>query len=222
MAESSQPGLRDLGTTQTLGDYLAELWARREFAVVVPANDLRAQNMDTVLGQFWHVLNPAALVLVYWLVFGVLLGVDRGIDNFLSFLVVGVLVFQLTQRVVQDCAVAIPRNEGLIRSIRFPRALLPVSSVVGQTLAFIPALMVMLITLVVSGERPSSRWLVLPMVLVAHAAFNLGIGFIAARIGASFRDLPQIIPHVFRIIFYLSGIIFSLERIVDNEQRWLR
>lgn len=214
----SKPSLQDLGTAQTLRGYLAELWQRREFAVVVPANDLRAQNMDTALGQLWHVLNPAALVLVYWLVFGVLLGTDRGIDSFLAFLVVGVLIFQLTQRVVQDCAVAITRNEGLIRSIRFPRALLPVSSLVGQTMAFMPALGVMLVTIVVSGQPPSLRWLMFPVVLVAQAAFNLGTGLIAARIGATFRDLQQIIPHVFRIIFYLSGILFSVEQMIDNDR----
>lgn len=218
MAEPSQPNLQDLSTAQTLRGYLTELWERREFAVVVPANDLRAQNMDTALGQLWHVLNPAALVLVYWLVFGVLLSTDRGIDNFLAFLVVGVLIFQLTQRVVQDCAVAITRNEGLIRSIRFPRALLPVSSLVGQTFAFLPALAVMLVTIVVSGQAPSLRWLLFPVVLVAQALFNFGAGLVVARIGANLRDLQQIMPHVFRIIFYLSGILFSVEQMIDNDR----
>ena len=70
------PGLQRLGSEESLGQYLSDIWERREFAVVVPANDLRAQNMDTALGQLWHILNPAALIAIYWLIFGVLLGVD--------------------------------------------------------------------------------------------------------------------------------------------------
>ena len=217
MFEQPQPSLQRLGAPETLRGYLAELWARREFAVVVPANDLRAQNMDTVLGQLWHILNPAALVAVYWLVFGVLLETDRGIDNFLGFLVIGVLVFQLTQRVVQDGAVAIPRNEGLIRSIRFPRALLPISSLIGQTIAFGPALLVMLVTLVLTGETPTLRWLVFPLILVAQAGFNVGAGLVAARLGASLRDLQQILPHLFRLVFYMSGVLFAVDRVISNE-----
>ena len=200
-----------------MSDYLAELWDRREFAVVLPANDIRVQNMDTVLGQLWHILNPAALVAVYWLVFGVLLNTDRGIDNFLGFLVIGVLVFQLTQRVVQDGSVAMPRNEGLIRSIQFPRAILPISSLVGQTMAFVPALGVMLATLLLTGERMSVRWLVFPLVLGAQSLINLGGGLIAARLGSAVRDLQQILPHLFRIVFYLSGVLFSVERVVSND-----
>ena len=30
-------------------------------------------------------------------------------------------------------------------------------------------------------------------------------------------DLPQVLPHLFRLVFYLSGILFSVERIVDND-----
>lgn len=217
MSELPNSSLQPLGTKETLGGYLAQLWARREFAVALPANDLRAQNMDTVLGQLWHILNPAALVAVYWLVFGVLLKTDRGLDNFLGFLVIGVLVFQLTQRVVQDGAVSILRNEELIRSIRFPRALLPISSLIGQTIAFGPALLVMLVTVTLTGEAPTLRWFVFPLILVAQAGFNVGAGLVAARLGTSLRDLQQILPHLFRIIFYMSGVLFSVDRVISNE-----
>ncbi|HBF26780.1 MAG TPA: phosphate ABC transporter permease, partial [Actinobacteria bacterium] len=51
MSESS--GLHRLSDQQSLGNYLREAWERRAFAVVVPRQDIRAQNMDTALGQFW-------------------------------------------------------------------------------------------------------------------------------------------------------------------------
>lgn len=215
MAENPS-GLQKLGSEASLGQYLSEIWERREFAVVVPANDLRAQNMDTALGQLWHILNPAALIAIYWLIFGVLLGVDRGVDNFLVYLTVGVMTYQLTTRVVQDASASIPRNEGLIRSIRFPRALLPISSVVGQTLAFGPALLVTFITIILSGGSPSLRWLLFPAVLGAQTLFNAGAALGAARAGARVRDLPQILPHVFRLLFYASGILFSAERLLSG------
>jgi teichoic acid transport system permease protein len=211
------PGLQRLGVVTPLGSYLREIWDRREFAVVVPANDIRAQNMDTVLGQVWHILNPAVMIAVYWVVFGVILKTNRGIDNYLGFLVIGVLLFQLTQRVVQECSAAVPRNEGLIRSIQFPRALLPLSSLVGQTIAFVPALAVLVLTLIVTGEVPSFRWLALLPIFAAQALFNMGAGFIAARLGARLLDLQQILPHLFRLLFYISGVLFSVDRMISNE-----
>lgn len=213
----SDPTLHLLGVERSSSGYLRDLWERREFAVVVPANDIRAQNMDTLLGQMWHILNPAALVAVYWLVFDVLLKTSRGIDNYLGFLVVGILFFQLTQRVILDGAIAIPRNEGLIRSIQFPRALLPISSLTGQTIAFLPALLVMAVTLCLTGAYPTWRWFMVIPVLVAQALINLAGGLVMARLGATVRDLREILPHLMRLLFYVSGILFSVERVIANE-----
>lgn len=213
----SEPDLYDLRTGQSLGAYAREMWERRQFAIVVPASDIRLQNMDTALGQFWHILNPALLVSVYYLIFGVILEADRGVDNYLGFLVVGILVFQLTQRVVQDAANVMVRNEGLIRSIQFPRALLPVATANGQTFAFLPALLVLFVTLLLTGERPALRWLLFPLVLALQYVFNLGGALLVARVGHGARDLFQVLPHLFRILFYLSGVLFSVDVLVDDE-----
>ena len=215
MVEDRHP-LLDLSEPQSVGSYLRDVWRRREFAVVVPAQDLRALNMDTVLGQLWHLVNPAMMIGVYFLIFGVVLDTRRGVDNFLGFLVVGVAMFHLTQRVMQDAGVAIPRNHSLIRSMQFPRILIPLSTVNGQTLAFVPALVLVLITLLATGERPALRWVLFVAVLVGQFSFNVGAALISARIGAAVRDFNQLLPHVFRLLFYVSGVIFSVDVFVTS------
>jgi len=215
--ETDTRRLIDLTAPPSIGSYLREVWRRREFAVVVPAQDLRAQNMDTALGQLWHLLNPALLVGVYFLIFGVVLDTRRGVDNFLGFLIVGVVLFHLIQRVVQDAAVCIVRNQGLIRSIQFPRILLPLATVNGQTFAFLPALAVALLAVLATGERPSVRWLAIIAVLAAVYVFNLGAALVVARVGASVADLQRLLPHLLRLLFYASGVIFSVEVFVTSD-----
>ena len=215
-AAGESPPLIDLTAPPSTLTYLREAWRRREFAIVVPAQDLRAQNMDTVLGQLWHLLNPALLVGVYFLVFGVVLDTRRGVDNFLGFLIVGVVLFHLTQRVVQEAAVSISQNLGLIRSIQFPRILLPAATVNGQTAAFLPALGIALVAVLATGERPSLRWLVLVVVLAAQFLFHYGAALLVARVGAKVTDLRQILPHLFRLLIYGSGVIFRVEAFVQS------
>ncbi len=209
--------LIDLTSRPTARTYLREAWRRREFAIVVPAQDLRAQNMDTTLGQLWHLVNPALLVGVYFLVFGVIIeDTRRGVDNFLGFLIVGVVLFHLTQRVTLEASTSITQNMGLIRSIQFPRILLPAASVNGQTAAFVPALALAILAVLATGELPTLRWLVLPAVLIAQFAFNFGTALLVARIGTTLPDLRQILPHLFRLLFYGSGVIFSVDAFVQS------
>lgn len=212
----STDGLVRLGQQLPLRRYVGDLWQRREFAIAVPLGDLRAQNMDTVLGNLWHLLNPMLLVGVYYLVFGLVLGTRRGIDDFLSFLAIGVFTFHYSQKSVIAGAKSIVSNEGLIRSIQFPRAILPISTVIGQTVSYLPALALMLVVALSDGVRPGAGWLLVVPIMALQALFNLGSVFVVARLTDGFRDLENVLPFVFRILFYLSGTLYEVSRYVPD------
>jgi teichoic acid transport system permease protein len=197
-------------------DYLAAMWDRREFAVEVPREELRSEHQNTFLGNLWHLGNPLLSVAVYYLVFGIIFQVNRGVDNFLVWLTIGVFAFRLTQRTVLGGANAITSNTGLIKAMRFPRALLPISTVISRLLTYTIELGVIAVMVLLSGVGVSGRWLWLPVVLAVHTALNLGGAFITARLNDAFKDIQQIIPFLFRLLMYLSGVMFPIERLLDS------
>ena len=81
-----------------------------------------------------------------------ILKVDRGVDNFLLFITVGLFVFQFTQRSVTQGAVSVVSNRGLVQAIRFPRALLPISATLTEVIAVVPTLFVIYGVAVLLGE----------------------------------------------------------------------
>ena len=210
-------GLFAVGRPTPLAAYLRDLWRRRDYLLRVPVEDLRVQHAHTLLGNLWLLLNPALQVGVYLLVFGVLIELDRGVDDYLAFLTVGVFVFHQAQRTVTAGARSVVANVGLIRALRFPRAALPVGSAIGQLLSFAPVLAVMLIMTVAHGHSPDLRWLALPGLLVALTAFGLGAGLAAARANHTYRDLENLLPFLFRLLFYLSGVLYSVDHFVDDD-----
>ncbi len=205
-----------LGTNQPLSDYLRSVWGRREYVLSVPVSDFRAQNLDTVLGSVWHVLNPLMQVGVYYLVFGIILKTDRGLDNFLTFLAVGVFTYHFTQRSTTKGAKAIVSNEGLIRSIGFPRVILPIATVLGEGLAYLPAVAVMFLVALATGVNPSPFWMLLLLVMLVQVMLNFGLAFVTARLNAMFRDFENMLPFMLRIVFYMSGILYAVENKIDS------
>lgn len=216
-APAAEDELIVLGTRRPLGEYLAELWRRRHFAKALADNDLRVQHMNSVLGQLWHLLNPALMIFVYFLIFGVVLDARRGVDNYITFLVTGVVVFRLAQNGIIGCARCIPMNLGLIRSIQFPRALVPVAIVLQSLMAVVPALCIVIVVAFLNGADVTWRLLLLPGVIGLGAVFILGVGLAAARAGSSLTDLTQVLPHFFRIMLYVSGVLFSVQASIDNQ-----
>ena len=212
---SARPLVR-LGATPTLLAYARAVWQRREFALAIPLAELRAQNRNTVLGGLWHLINPLLHVGVYYLIFSVLLGTDRGMDNFLGFLAVGIFVFHYTSKSIKAGAGAIVSNEGLIRAVKFPRALLPVGAVIREFAALGYAAATVLAVVLITGERPSPAWVTAAPSLVLQTLFNVGVALGVARLSHHFRDLRQVLPYALRIWLYLSGVIFSIEQRVTD------
>ncbi|MGB8362638.1 MAG: ABC transporter permease [Acidimicrobiia bacterium] len=209
-------GLRSINQTLTTRQYLVAMLDRWEFALEVPREQLRSEHQNTLLGNVWHLFNPILTVAVYYLIFGVVFEVNRGVDNFLVWLTIGIFAFRLTSNTVLGGANSITSNSGLIRAIRFPRALLPVSTVMSRLLTFAIELGVIAFMVVFfTNVGITSRWLLLPAVLAVHTALNLGGAFIAARLNDAFKDVQQIIPFVFRLLMYFSGVMFPIERLIN-------
>lgn len=197
--------------------YLRNMWERRHLAIAIPLEEIRVSHQNTLLGNVWHLGNPMLTVGVYYLIFGRILGTDRGIDNFVTWLMIGVFAYHLTSRTVLAGAKSISSNQGLMRSIRFPRALLPVSVVVERLLTFLFELAILAGVALITGEGLSLRWLALPLVLGVHTMLNAGGAFVTARLNDSFQDLQQIIPFLFRLGTYASGVMIPLSRFTSGD-----
>lgn len=203
---------------QPVGEYLREVWKMREFVVETSKAELHSRNMDTALGNAWYLLNPLAQIGVYFLVFGQLLDVTRGLENFLGFLALGVFLFRFSQQATMAGVKSLTGNRALIRSLRFPRAVLPLSAVVGEVIALAPAVAMALLIAVLSGEKVTVEWLLLVPYVGLLVLFTIGIAFAAARVNGRFRDTQQVVPILFRLLFYLSGILYSVERFTQGSE----
>ena len=214
--------LRPLNAHVSTTEYLQQMWGRRSFAVAMPMEEVRSSHQNTLLGNMWHLVNPLLSVAVYYLVFGLFLKARGGIENYVLWLMVGVFAFGLTSRSVLAGATSITASQGLMRSMRFPRALLPLSIVIGRLLTFGFELMVLAAVAVATGEGVSMRWIALPLVMLVHTTFNLGGAFVAARLNDSFRDIQQLIPFVFRLLMYVSGVMFPIRQYLgDDVNPWI-
>lgn len=208
--------LRPANERAPVVQYLRGIWDRREFIVYLAASQLRGQRMNTVLGNLWHLLNPILQISVYYLIFGVILGVDRGVDNMIAFIAVGLFCYQHSTRSIMAGARSINSNRGLMRALWFPRAMLPTTSTVTQLLSFLPALLVAITVCLVTGERPLLTWMALPALLALQFVFNLGGAFVASRAAAHFNDIQELLPFVFRLGLYASGVLFLVDEYVEN------
>ena len=203
-------GLRPLAARPPFSEYVTDLWRRRGFILTLSRSRSEARYQNNRLGRLWSVFNPMLLIFSYFLIFGVLLGTRRGVDNFIGFLSIGVIVFGVSGSVISSGARSVTGNTGLVRALRFPRAVLPISVGLTEMLANLPAFAILVVLMVASGERPSWTWLLFPLALALQAVQIAGIALFAARITHGSRDVANLIPLMLRLLRYTSGVFFSI------------
>jgi teichoic acid transport system permease protein len=213
--------LEDVNASARISQYLAGLWRRREYIAYVSASELRSQQINTLLGNLWHLLNPALSITIYFVIFGLLLDTTRGVDNFILFLTIGIFVFQYTQRATTQGATSITQNVGLLKAIRFPRALLPFTSTLTETMSSLPTYVIIYVMALITGQAARWQWALLPLVMVFQLLFNLGAAMVAARATTHFRDMTQLLPFFFRLLLYASGVIFLAPAYAQEQYSWL-
>src|SRR5205807_185099 len=122
-----------------------------------------------------------------------------------------IFVFHFVQQAVMRGSKSISTNQGLIRSLHFPRAALPLSST-GQTgIQLLVSVTVLIPIVLVTGERPTLRWLLLIPALLLTVTFGFGAALVIARIGAHIPDTTALLPFFLRTWLYCSGIFYNIE-----------
>jgi teichoic acid transport system permease protein len=211
LVTSSEPAtLQRTDVTPPLSQYVVSTWRQRALAWAIARSDLQSRHGSTLLGWVWNLLDPLLMMGVYWLIFGLLLQGLRP-DNFLAFLTIGMFLFQFAQNSVTQGANAITANLGLVREMRFPRALLPLADLMRNGLNLAWQLPVMFVIVVGSVGNVRVGWLLLLFVLIPLlAVFSFGVALVTARLTSVVTDVARLLPYVFRLLFYVSGVLFPL------------
>ena len=214
----SSEGLVPVGRRTSLSSYLAALWNRRHFIIAESRAKMSSSTRKNLLGYGWLFLNPLLSVLAFWFIFGFILQTSRGVPNFLGFLVVGVFFFGYTGKCLTGGTGAIRSGASMIKGFQFPRAALPISTVVRNFLDFMPTLLVMVIVLAIAPPLEEITWrivLVIPVVIL-QTIFNVGLACFLARLGHKIPDLTNFMSIVSRFWLYGSGVFFSIEDRLGN------
>ena len=210
-ALAARYGLKPSAARPPIRDYLRQLWLRRYFIMGFATARNVAMYTEARLGQVWQVLTPLLNVAVYYLIFGLILNTKRGVPDFLAFLVIGVFIFNFTQRSFIISSRVMWDSLPLIRALYFPRACLPLGYVLIELQQLAVSLVVIFATVLAIGQPITWYWLLIIPVLLMQTLFNVGAGFILARFGAGFDDVSQLLPFIVRTWFYASGVMFSIQ-----------
>ena len=192
----------------------ADLVRYRELFGSLFRRDLRAKYKGSVLGLAWSLAHPVLLMLVYLVVFSLLLKIQTADhDHYWLFLLAGLPVWVFFATSLQSASRSLVENANLIRKVRFPRQLVPLSMVATQLVGFVVMLaIVVALSLVYVPEARDTVWLALPLAVLV-VALVAGVALAVASLNALYRDVEHLVAALLLPWFFLTPVLYSLETI---------
>ena len=104
------------------------------------SKEIKIRYMGATLGFVWSLGNPLIATLTYYLVFTYILPSSQ--DRFALHLVTGVVHWMLLAQILSQSGEWLINNSNLIRKLRFPRILLPLSGALSIIIFWVGAMIV--------------------------------------------------------------------------------
>jgi len=182
--------------------------------------ELRTRYKVTVLGFFWSLLRPILMAAILWVVarffrFSAYYNVDYGI-----FLIVGLLPWTFLTGGVTDASQTFVANAALIRKVYFPRAILPMTTVLANLINFLLGVLVIYGALMLFGRIPvTPRLFLLPAVILAQFILVTGLALLTSVGNAYFRDVGMLLEFILQAWFYLTPVFYPVTLVAAELQR---
>ena len=195
-----------------------ELYQYRELLKTNVHKEIRGKYKGSVLGVLWSFLNPLLMVAVYAIVFPYLMRMQM--DNYLVFLITGVIPWVFFTTVVTSGCNCVWINGGIIKKVYFPREILPISVVSAGLINFLISCIIILIFVLAGGIGLSINLVWLPVIAIIQCALSLGMLFILSAINVYVRDVEYLVQFIMNLVFYATPIIYNVS-MFPQKFRWI-
>lgn len=205
---------------KAFGLNIKELIRYKDLFYILAYRDLRVRYAQTFLGFLWALLQPAATLLIFILVFGLAIDIDTGGVPYPLFAICGISMWSYFSFVLNQSGNSIIGAQEMIKKIYFPRLVVPLSKAVVGFVDFGVALIILIILMGAYQFSPSPYVWLAPAFILLNIIAALGVGIWLSALSIRYRDFQHVIPFLVQFGLYATPVAYPA-RLVPEKYLWL-
>jgi len=181
-----------------------------ELLYLLVRKELKLRYKNRFMGYLWALANPLAYAFVYWIAFKFIMRVE--VEHYSLYLICGIFPWMWMSNGVANGTRSFLNNASLVKKARMPRAILPLSSVVQETVHFMFALPVIIVFVVFAGDYEiSAHWVwQLPLLVILQIAFVYPLALTLALANVYVRDIEYMVSIGFSLLFFATPMVYPI------------
>jgi ABC-type polysaccharide/polyol phosphate export permease len=186
-----------------------EQFEYRELLYQMTYRDLLLRYKQTVMGFGWALFMPLVNTVVFSVIFMRVAPIDVGMPYPL-FAFTGLLTWNFTASSLKFAVNSLTGNTSLVTKVYFPREIFPASSVLVSLVDFAVASLALVALLF--WYQVGFHWtlVLLPLVVLVHLAFTLGVALILAMANLFYRDVKYLFEIVLTMWMFVTAVLYPV------------
>ncbi|MDP9100980.1 MAG: ABC transporter permease [Actinomycetota bacterium] len=181
---------------------------RWELLTLLVRKDLKVKYQGSALGFAWSLATPLLLMGIYYLIFGIVM--DNGVPAFAIYLMAGLLPWTAFSSAVTTASGSVVGNAGLVKKVRFPLQVLPLSAVGYAAVHFLMQIGVLVAVVAVVGHDMYSPGLLLLIpALALLILFTTALAYLVAALNVRYRDTSHLVEVSMLVWFWANPILYA-------------
>lgn len=195
---------------KTLARFFGDLKKYNKYIWTSALSELRSEVANSYLNWLWWILEPLAFMLIYTFIFGTVFGNSE--PHFSLFVFIGLTMWTFFNRTLMSSVGIIRQSRTIIKKVYLPKFVLVLRLITVNFLKMLFSIGIIIMMMIYYQVRISWDVLYVIPIFFIFLLFTFGMSLIFAHFGVFISDLKNVTRIGLRMVFYLSGIFFNVEK----------
>lgn len=200
-------------------DFFYQGYSYREYIKQSVLRDLRTKYKRSVLGYFWTMLHPLAMMSILTVVFSHIMRI--GVKDYAVFLFAGLLTWNYFSSTAMMSLGNIRANSRLIGLIPIPKYIFIVSLSISNLVNLILTIIPLLIIMIAVNHPINATILLFPLILLPIFFVTMAVSLLFATCHVFFDDTLHLAEVGMQALYFLSPVLYHRELLPAGLVRYL-
>ena len=179
-----------------------------KYAIYSAKSDLRSEVTNSYLDWFWWILEPVLNMLIYYFIFGYVFELSE--EYFLVFIFSGITMWTFFSKCITISVRLIKDSKPIITKVYIPKQILLIEKMLVNVFKMLISCVIVVLLMIPYHISVDWHLLGLIPVFITFFLFTYGCGCILMHFGVYVDDLSYIVSILLNMLFYFTGIFYSI------------
>ncbi len=187
-----------------------------ELTMTLARTEFKLRYYGSVLGYVWSLMRPLLFFGVLYVFFVKIIDIARG-PYYGAYLLTAVVLWSFLAEATGTSVTCLVSREAMLRKIRFPRMVVPLSVSLTSTFNLAMNFITVLVFAFATGVTPTIEWLWMIPIVLGFIVLATGIAMLLSALYVRFRDVEPIWEVFLQVWFYGSPVMYPATAYVTHK-----